>query len=206
MSDKKKGLRFGLLGEGTVHLCVDMQQMFDVGTPWATPWLRKVLPQVVRLCEARADRTIFTRFIPARSSDDARGAWRQYYRQYEEMTLRQIDPRLLELVPELGLFVPPAKIVDKRTYSPWLPGTGLLETLLKGNIDTIVVSGGETDVCVLATVLGAVDAGFRVIIATDALCSSTDETHDAMIEFYRERLSAQIETAETDEILDAWKP
>ena len=206
MSDKKKGLRFGLLGEGTVHLCVDMQQMFDVGTPWATPWLRKVLPQVVRLCEAQADRTIFTRFIPAPTSDDARGAWRRYYRQYEEMTLQQIEPRLLELVPELGLFVPPAKIVSKKTYSPWIAGTGLLETLLSANTDTVVVSGGETDVCVLATVLGAVDVGLRVIIATDALCSSTDETHDAIIEFYRERLSAQIETAETDEILDAWKP
>ena len=109
-------------------------------------------------------------------------------------------------MPELGLFVPPAKIVSKKTYSPWIAGTGLLETLLSANTDTVVVSGGETDVCVLATVLGAVDVGFRVIIATDALCSSTDETHDAIIEFYRERLSAQIETAETDEILDAWKP
>jgi nicotinamidase-related amidase len=49
-----------------------------------------------------------------------------------------------------------------------LPRTGLLETLLEGKIDTIVASGGEIDVCVLATVLGAVDAGFRVIIATDA--------------------------------------
>jgi nicotinamidase-related amidase len=205
MSDKKNGLSFGALGDGAVHLCVDMQQMFDAGTPWATRWLRMVLPQVVRLCEAGAERTIFTRFIPARSSDDARGAWRQYYRQYEEMTLRQIDPHLLELVPELGLFVPPAKIVDKKTYSPWLPRTRLLETLLEGKIDTIVVSGGETDVCVLATVLGAVDAGFRVIIATDALCSSTDETHDAIIEFYRERLPAQIEAADTDEIVDAWK-
>ena len=205
MSDKKNGLSFGALGDSAVHLCVDMQQMFDTGTPWATRWLRMVLPQVVRLCEARAERTIFTRFIPARSSDDARGAWRQYYCRYEEMTLRQIDPNLLELVPELGLFVPPGQIVDKKTYSPWLPRTGLLETLLEGKIDTIVVSGGETDVCVLATVLGAVDAGFRVIIATDALCSSTDETHDAIIEFYRERLPAQIEAAETDEILDAWK-
>lgn len=95
----------------------------------------------------------------------------------------------------------PAQIVDKKTYSPWLPRTGLLGTLIEGKIDTIVVSGGETDV----SVLGAVDAGFRVIIATDALCSSNDETHAAIIEFYRERLPAQIEAAETDEILDTWQ-
>jgi nicotinamidase-related amidase len=181
-----------------------MQQMFDAGTSWATGWLRKVLPQVVRLCEARPDRAVFTRFMPAQSSEAAQGAWRRYYRQYEEMTLRQIEPRLLELVPELGLFVPPARIIDKSTYSPW-PGTSLLESLRSGKIDTIIVSGGETDVCVLATVLGAVDAGFRVIVATDALCSSVNETHDAIIDFYHERLSTQIEAAEIDELLNPWK-
>ena len=46
MTDKQLGLRFGPLGEGAMHLCVDMQQMFDADTPWATGWLRKVLPQV----------------------------------------------------------------------------------------------------------------------------------------------------------------
>lgn len=204
MTDKNNGLRFGPLGEGAVHLCVDMQQMFDAGTPWATGWMREVLPQVVRLCEARPERTIFTRFIPAQSSDDAHGAWRRYYRQYEQMTLKHIEPRLLELVAELALFVPPARTFDKKTYSPW-PGTGLLEALRSANVDTIVVSGGETDVCVLATVLGAVDAGLRVIVATDALCSSVNDTHDAIIDFYHKRLATQIEAADTAEILDLWK-
>ena len=32
-----------------------------------------------------------------------------------------------------------------------------------------IVSGSETDVCVLATVLDAVDMGYRVIIARDAV-------------------------------------
>jgi hypothetical protein len=60
------------------------------------------------------------------------------------MTLRQIEPGLLELVPELGLFVPPAGIVDKNT-SPWV-GTMLLHSLRAKNADTVVVSGAETDV------------------------------------------------------------
>ena len=37
--------------------------------------------------------------------------------------------------------------------------------------------------CVLATVIGAVDHGYRVIVVvTDAVCSSSDEGHDAMLE------------------------
>jgi nicotinamidase-related amidase len=67
-----------------------------------------------------------------------------------------------------------------------------------------VISGGETDVCVLATVLGAVDAGFRVIVATDALCSSVNDTHDAIIDFYQERLQEQIEASEVAEIIENW--
>jgi nicotinamidase-related amidase len=40
---------------------------------------------------------------------------------------------------------------------------------------------GATDVCVLATLLGAIDWGFRVILVADALYSSADQTHDAMM-------------------------
>jgi nicotinamidase-related amidase len=66
------------------------------------------------------------------------------------------------------------------------------------------VSGGETDVCVLATVLGAVDRGYRVVVATDALCSSSDETHDAMMTLYHNRYGQQVETVTTNTILDSW--
>jgi nicotinamidase-related amidase len=58
-------------------------------------------------------------------------------------------------------------------------------------------------VCVLATVLGAIDLGYRVIIATDAICSSADPTHDAMLQVYHSRFGMQVETAETAEILEA---
>ena len=53
-------------------------------------------------------------------------------------------------------------------------------------------------------VLGAVDVGYRVIIVRDAICSSSDEGHDALMEVYHSRFSEQIETANADEILDAW--
>ena len=53
----------------------------------------------------------------------------------------------------------------------------------------------------LAAVLGAVDLGYRVVLATDALCSSADQTHDALLTFYRQRFAQQIETAEAETIL-----
>ena len=38
----------------------------------------------------------------------------------------------------------------------------------------MILSGGETDVCVLAAVMDAVDAGYLVILAEDALCSVSE--------------------------------
>jgi nicotinamidase-related amidase len=52
--------------------------------------------------------------------------------------------------------------------------------------------------------LGAIDWGFRVILVTDALCSSADETHDAMMNIYMNRFGLQVETVTTETLLDSW--
>jgi hypothetical protein len=42
------------------------------------------------------------------------------------------------------------------------------------------------------------------VLATDALCSVSDATHDALLMLYRKRFSQQIATASTEEVLKAW--
>jgi nicotinamidase-related amidase len=198
------GLRFGVLDGGVVHLCVDVQRLFAEDTPWKTPWIDRVLPKIVEITADHASETIFTRFIPARSAADSVGAWRRYWRRWEKMTLSNLSPDMVNLVADISHFTPPAVVIDKRNYSPWM--TPELPRLLRQhNIHTLIITGGETDICVLATALGAIDRGFRVILASDALCSSADETHDAMLKLYRSRFSQQIETATTEQILDAWR-
>jgi nicotinamidase-related amidase len=198
------GLRFGPLGDNALHLCVDMQNMFAEETEWHTPWMKRVLPNVERLVRHDPFRTTFTRFIPAQSAEVAQGAWRPYYEHWHSMTLDELDPAMVDLVPSLAGFVPPATLFDKTTYGPW--NDGALDALLRRRgIDTLVVTGGETDVCVLGTVLGAVDRGYQVIIATDGLCSASDETHDALMLLYSHRYGSQVETALTDEILAQWR-
>ncbi|KAK0339884.1 hypothetical protein LTR94_032761, partial [Friedmanniomyces endolithicus] len=77
-----------------------------------------------------------------------------------------------------------------RVYSPWI-GTDFDAVLRRSEVDALVVTGAETDVCVLASVLGAVDLGYRVIVVTDALCSSSDPSHDRLIALYHERYAQQ---------------
>ncbi|MHB0668736.1 cysteine hydrolase family protein [Roseomonas mucosa] len=119
------------------------------------------------------------------------------------MRLDALPPEAIDLLPPLARFVPPAEVLDKTVYSPW-SGTELEERLRARDVDTLVITGVETDVCVLAAVLGAVDRGYRVVLPTDALCSSSDRTHDALLALYRERYGQQVETARMADILSAW--
>jgi len=120
------------------------------------------------------------------------------------MTIEQLGSEMIGLVPELARFVPPARTFDKNVYSPWT-GTDLHQQLRNGGIDTVIITGGETDVCVLATILGAIDWGFRVILVIDALCSSANETHDAMMNVYMNRFGEQLETVTTETLLGSWQ-
>src|SRR3977135_1282393 len=107
-------LRFGPLGPRTVHLCIDMQNLFAEDTPWHTPWMKRVLPAVIEIAERHPEQTIFTRFIPARHPDELPGSWRRYYRRWTDLTLERIDRQLLELMPPLARLAPPAPIGAKR--------------------------------------------------------------------------------------------
>lgn len=182
-----------------------MQRMFAETTQWCAPWMEKVLPAVVHLVEYSPERTIFSRFITASRVGAGHGTWARYYERWAGMTQERLEPGMLELLPPLQAFIPPATIIDKHVYAPWLE-TDLHQQLRKRQIDTLVLTGSETEMCVLATALGAVDLGYRVIIASDAVCSSADSTHDAMMGIYASRFGMQVEIATVDEIRSAWQP
>ena len=114
-----------------------------------------------------------------------------------------LDPALLELVPTLARSVPPATVIDKTRYSAFV-GTQLHPVLQERSARDLIITGSETDVCVLASVLDAVDLGYRVIVVHDGVCSSSDEGHDALMKLYHRRYSLQIETADAETVLRRW--
>jgi nicotinamidase-related amidase len=181
-----------------------MQRLFSENTDWATPWMARVTPLVEKLCQAHPDSLVFTRFIPAARPGEGEGVWARYWTRWASMTLQNLPADMTDLVPPLQRFAPPAPVIDKTHYSPWV-SSALEAELKRRKSDTLIVTGGETDVCVLATVLGAVDRGYRIVLATDALCSGSDETHDAMIDVYHSRYDQQVETLQVDALLAEWR-
>ncbi|MBB3318327.1 nicotinamidase-related amidase [Rhizobium sp. BK181] len=184
-----------------VHLCIDMQRLFAEDTPWHVAWMKEVSPQVVALAERHPEATIFTRFVPPRKAEDMTGMWRAYYEKWGMMTRDNLDTALIDLVPALRALTPPARIFDKMTYSPWVSGE--LHSILKEGVDTVVLTGGETDVCVLAAALGAIDLGYRVVLLKDAVCSGADDTHDASLELLGDRFSVQLRLITADQFLSS---
>ena len=197
------GLHSYPLTPRTVHLCVDMQRIFSAEGVWATPWMDRVLPVVAEFAGRYPERTVFTRFITPNRPDDMPGMWQRYYARWKEATREQLDPALLELLPPLAKLCPPATVINKTRYSAFAE-PNLLAQLQAREADGLIVSGSETDVCVLATVLGAVDLGYRVILVRDGVCSSSDEGHDALMQIYHRRYTEQIEVADASTIVSRW--
>lgn len=187
------------------HICIDMQNIFARGGVWETPWMDRVLPLVSDICARYRERTVFTRFVTPESPEHRRGQWQTYFTTWRQATRGRLPPDALDLVPELARYVPPALVVDKPAYSAFF-GSSLGPLLVERHVGTIVLSGAETDVCVLSTVLNAVDLGFRVVIVQDALCSSSDIGHDALMKMYRTRFHGQIDLVNAEQLFDCWRP
>ena len=186
-----------------VHLCIDMQNIFARGGIWETPWMERVLPAIADITARYTARTVFTRFITPLRAEDRPGRWRRYFTKWKCATRSRLPADQLELIPTLRRFAPPATVIDKPAYSAFAQ-SALPSFLREKNVSTVIVTGAETDVCVLSTVLDAVDLGLRVVIVEDALCSSFDAGHDALMTLYRNRFAEQIELIQLDELRTLW--
>jgi nicotinamidase-related amidase len=187
-----------------VHLCIDMQNIFARGGIWETPWMARVLPAIIEISARTATRTVFTRFITPLTPEDRPGRWQRYFRKWQCAMRAELPPAQLDLIAELARFAPPATIIDKPAYSAFAESN--LQFLLSSKrVDTLVMTGAETDVCVLSTVLDAVDLGFRVVIVEDALCSSSDDGHDALMTLYHNRYAEQIELVKAADLPGLWR-
>ena len=193
---------FGPIPSSALHLVVDMQELFRSHPDWGTQSLTRIIPPIQRLLSARPENAYFSRFIPAQHPDDASGGWQRYYRRWSSVTLDKLNPAQIDVVHELRPWA--KRVADKAGYSA-MGNRELRQTALSSEGRCLVLSGVETDVCVLATALEAVDAGLRVVLATDALASSSDACHAKAMDILHDRFDEQVELGTVDQILAAWQ-
>ena len=153
---------------------VDMQHVFaDPESPWAAPGFGEIVEPVGRLVQAFGDRVVFTRFVPP---VDPEGSWKDYYDRWEFVG-RPGAGALFELVePWAG-----RDAISAPTFSKWGPE---LEAAA-GPARTLVACGVATDCCVIATVIGALDAGMHVRVVADACAGVDGAAHERAIALMR---------------------
>ena len=200
--DHIRGLRFGPLSRSAVHLCIDMQMLFAQDSPWASRAVAIASPAVKEICLRKPEATIFTRFICPDDPGAISGQWAAFYASCPE--LARLDPRLFDIVPELQAIAPQARTVNRFVFSAF-HGSELLALLRRRATDTLVFSGVETDICVLATALRAIDFGYRVIVVEEAVASSNGPGHAAAMTGIFPRFDQQVEIVGVSDLLGRWK-
>jgi nicotinamidase-related amidase len=187
-----------------MHIVIDMQRLFADHPDWAVKDIGRIRKEVARLAEMKPGRTLWTRFVPAQNADAAPGAWRKYYEQWPSATLDGGGADYVDLLLEHRTLAGKAGIFDKSTFSAF--GNALFGAALQAaGTDTLILSGVETDVCVWATALDAVDLGYFVVLARDALTSGIPEAHQAILDVIAPHFAPQVSVMNQVELEAAWK-
>lgn len=181
---------------GILHLCVDMQRLFAPQSCWELDCVPALSIKILSLIDSSVAPSLFTRFVPPQLPEDAVGAWQGYWRKWYGLTASRIDPDLLELLPQFARHAAPERVFDKQSYGPW-QDKRLHRTLQHHNCHHLVISGVETDLCVLATALGAIERGFYVSLVRDATGSAQPESHKLALRLFETRFSEQAQVIDT---------
>jgi nicotinamidase-related amidase len=192
----------GPIGPGTVHIVIDMQVLFTPPGRWVVA-MDGIMPNILAIASAHPARTLYTRFVVPERADAAKGCWQGYYDHWWDFTGEHLPEGRLDLLEELRPLALPTTIIDKPTHSAFeVPE--LEQQLTALGATTLVLTGVETDVCVLATALTAIDRGYRVIAISDAMTSSSPEGHAATLNAVLPRFDRQAEIMETATLLAEW--
>jgi len=187
-----------------MHIVTDMQRLFAEHPDWAVKDIGRIRQEVIWLAEHKPGRTLWTRFVPAQNAEAAQGSWRAYYAQWPTATLDGGGAGYVDLLLEHRTLAGKAQIFDKSTFSAFgNPQFGA--TLQTAGADTLILSGVETDVCVWATAIDAIDLGYFVVLARDALTSGRLEAHQAMLDTIAPGFAPQVMVMNHAELESAWK-
>ena len=199
----------------TALLVIDMQRGFvDQGAAMEVPPARESVPRIralVDLFRAKGRPVIFTEFVYSERAPLLVGALHPEHRRaapgaptgfglpssccHEDdpsvVTVAALAPRADELV------------VRKRWYDAFA-GTPLDGALRARGVDTLVVTGTMTDICVLATVVGAFNREYRITVVEDAVTTLWPDIHRATLDIIARAYGRVASAKEIADTVEHW--
>jgi len=213
----------------TALLIIDMQPLFyDTSSPWGSRHgleasaMSKVWPRQLALAKrlaeftGRNDSVFLTRYLLPDRAEQARGIMRHYYRiesgggiTREALTSSGANVTfLLDTMPALhGLVASGAQVSTKYTAGAFGPSSTLPSQLDNhfrdtGNVTrTLLITGVETDYCVISTILSAIDHYYRIVVVTDAITSSQLNSGQAQLDYTLRRFDHMVDLMTTADLI-----
>ena len=199
----------------TALLVIDMQRGFvEPGEAMEVPGAREAIPRIQRLVELfRMKRrpVIFTEFIYSEQAPLLVGALHPEHRRavpgeprgfgHPSSSCHEDDPSaatVAALAPRSDELV-----VRKRCYDAFA-GTPLDGALRARGVDTLVLTGTMTDICVLATVVGAFNREYRVTVVDDAVATLWPEIQGATLDIIGRAYGRVVSTKEVADLVAPW--
>ena len=164
---------------------------------------KSVIPNGARLCTtARAVGAPVVHCIAGRRLDD-RGSNRNarlFAAMLKSPIRLDLGTPLTDVVPEFGVL--PSDLVLARIHglNP-MAGTDLDPILRNLDVRTLVVVGVSVNIAVTNLVMDAVNLGYQVVLARDAVAGVPADYADAVID---NTLSLLADVVETEEIVSVW--
>lgn len=179
--EQRRGRRHAyssLVPQRTALVVIDMVPFFD------GPYFRGIVPHIQDLALAlRAAGGLVAWVVPGAGEPDA--VREEFYgREVAEQfrTSGGSGPPAARVCPGLTVDAGRDLVVEKTAHSAFFPGFCPLPGLLKERgIDTVLVCGVVTDVCVAGSARDAFTLGWRVIVVADGTAAGSDAVHNATL-------------------------
>jgi nicotinamidase-related amidase len=199
----------------TALVVVDMQRGFlDPGEAMEVPPARETVPVLQTLLElfrARRLPVVFTEFVYSESAPLLVGRLHPEHRPAKPGAPRGFglpSSSCLEgtpsadTVPDLAPR-PGELVVRKRGYDAFA-GTPLDGALRARNVTSLVVTGTMTDICVLATVIGAFHREYRVTVVEDGVSTLWPEIQRATLDIIGRAYGRVVMAKEVSDQISSW--
>jgi len=167
-------------------IVVDMINDFVTGK-LGSPRARKIVPDIASLLKKARKQGVPVIYLrdAHTASDREMDIWGEHAMKGTEAS---------EIVPELK----PEKndiVIEKRWYSGFVD-TELPLILKKLGVDTLIILGVSTDICVQNNVGHAYFSGYKTIVPQDCTASIDEKAHEQAIKYMKNIYGAQITSSD----------
>jgi ureidoacrylate peracid hydrolase len=199
----------------TALLVVDMQRAFlDPGAAMEVPEARAIVPTVAGLVALFRDKRLpvtFSQFVYSSAIPLLVGDLHPEHRPavpgaptgfgHPSSSCLEGDPSV-EIVPALA--PRPGELTVRKHWYDAFAGTPLDGALRARGVRALVVAGTMTDICVLATVVGAFNREYRVTVVEDGVATLWPAIQEATLDIVRRAYGRVVAAKVVADEIAAW--